>query len=152
ERFRVRSQVGARLRAMSAKQRIKLGAVVFVAGALVFIVASAYLVARGWPNWLAGAVGGIAFPVLPVAWHIWGEPKPRAKLSAAANVKAPTKKTHTSPADRFLFRMLGAAVLVIGPMIAVGRFDVARAPFHHGLWFIPSGDDAPAASKSDAAM
>jgi hypothetical protein len=127
---------------MSARQRVKLGAIVAVLGALVFVVASAYLVARAWPAWLAGTVGAVAFPVLPIAWHLWAERKRRAKLAAAANVKAPTKRSSSSPADRFLFRMVGAAVLVIGPMIAVGRFEVVRAAWHHGLWFLPGGDDA----------
>jgi hypothetical protein len=30
------------------------------------------------------------------------------------------------------------AAVVIGPMIAVGRFNVVRATWRHGLWFVPT--------------
>ena len=122
----------------NVRRRILFGVTVAITGALMFIVASAYLVARGWPTWLAGAIGAAAFPVLPVAWHVVGERRRTARRAAA---KVPPKSSLTG-AERFQLRLVAVVVLVIGPMVAVGRLDVVRAAWHHGLWFVPTPSDA----------
>ena len=40
-------------------------------------------------------------------------------------------------ADRYWVRFGVVALVVIGPMIYKGRGQVARAVWHHGLWFVP---------------
>ena len=118
---------------------LALGAV----GAIVFVVASAYVVSRDLPAWLAGAIGALAFPIGPIAWHVVGERGRRARLALE---KKPPKSSLTA-IDRLWLRVAGAAIVVIGPMIAVGGFDVARATWHHATWWVPS---APRLASSDA--
>lgn len=120
------------------RQRLATALVVAVVGAVMFVVASAYLVARDQPRWLAGAVGALAFPLLPMTWHVIGERRRRAR-SATVEQPAPRKAASSlAGIDRFWLRLAAVAIVVIGPMIAIGRFDVARAAWHHGLWFVPA--------------
>jgi hypothetical protein len=121
------------------------GVVLVVFGAAVFLFASAYLIARGQPRWLAGAVGALAFPVLPVAWHVIGERRRRARIAAA---KTPPK-TSLSPGDRYVLRAVAVAAVVLGPMFAIGRFEVVRAAWSHKLWFIPGPHVDPIESAED---
>lgn len=116
------------------RQRFVFGVLAALVGAVMFIVASAYIVFRGYPHWLAGIVGALAFPVGPLAWHLFGERSRKKKLAAAK--KPPT--TSLTAGDRYWLRTLGVALLVLGPMIAIGRFDVARATWRNGLWFVPT--------------
>jgi hypothetical protein len=126
---------GARLDGVSnRRQRFVFGLVATLVGALLFVVASAYLVFRGQPQWLAGVVGGLAFPVLPVTWHLLGERARRRKQAAA---KTPSKSTLTG-GDRYWLRFVAVAALALGPMIAIGKLDVARAAWRHGLWWLPT--------------
>jgi hypothetical protein len=114
-------------------QRFVFGISVTLVGVLMFTVASAYIVFRGWPHWLAVGVGALAFPVGPLTWQLLGERSRKKKLAAA---KTPPKTTLTA-GDRYWLRCVGVALLVLGPMIAIGRFDVARATWRHGLWWVP---------------
>jgi hypothetical protein len=108
-----------------------IGLVVF--GIAVFMLASAYLVERGQPKWLAGAVGALAFPVLPVVWQAIGERRRRARLAAAKT----QPKGSLAPGDRYIMRAVAVAVLVLGPMFAVGGLGVLRAGWNHKPWFVP---------------
>jgi hypothetical protein len=115
-------------------QRFVFGIAVVLCGLLMFLVASAYMVFRGYPHWLAAGVGALAFPVGPLSWHFLGE---RSRKKKAAAAKAPAKETLTA-GDRYWLRCAAVALIVIGPMIAIGRFDVARATWRHGLWWFPT--------------
>ena len=108
-----------------------IGLVVF--GFAVFMLASAYLVARDQPKWLAAAVGALGFPVVPVLWHILGERRRRARLSTE---KTPPKTT-LAAGDRYLLRAFVVAAAVLAPMFVIGRFAVIRAAWDHKTWFIP---------------
>jgi hypothetical protein len=110
------------------------GVVATLVGAVGFVVASAYVVLRGQPHWLAAAVGALAFPVGPLAWHLLGERARRRKLAAA---KTPSKSTLTA-GDRYWLRFAAVALLVIGPMVAIGKLDVVRGVWRHGLWWWPT--------------
>lgn len=116
------------------RQRFVFGLAALLVGALMFVVASAYLVFRGQPAWLAAIVGALAFPVLPVTWQLLGE---RARKRKQAAAKTPAKASLTA-SDRYWLRCVGVALLVIGPMIAIGKLDVARAVWRHGLWWLPT--------------
>lgn len=116
------------------RQRFVFGVLAALVGAVMFIVASAYIVFRGYPHWVAAIVGALAFPVGPLAWHLLGERSRKKKLAAAK--KPPTSSL--TAGDRYWLRTIGVALLVIGPMIGIGRFDVARATWRHGLWFVPT--------------
>jgi hypothetical protein len=120
------------------RRRIVFGLTAVLVGAIAFTVASSYIVFRGFSPWLAAAVGVLAFPIGPLAWHLVGERSHARKLAAASIVaKAPPKTTLTA-GDRYWLRFVGVALVVLGPMIAVGRFDVARAAWRHGLWWWPT--------------
>ena len=113
-----------------------IGLVVF--GLLVFMVASAYLVSRDQPKWLAAAVGALAFPVLPVLWHVLGERRRRIRLAAE---KTPPKTT-LAPGDRYLLRAVVVAAAVLAPMFVIGRFSVIRGAWENKAWFLPDDFDA----------
>ncbi len=115
------------------RQRSIFGVLVVVLGALLFVVSSAFVIDRGYPKVLAAIVGGLAFPVLPVAWQIWGERRRKARLAEA---KKPSKSQLTGR-DRFWFRFIATALLIVGPMVAMQKFGVVRAATKHGLWFLP---------------
>lgn len=112
-----------------------LGLVVF--GLAVFLFASAYLISRDQPKWLAAAVGALAFPVLPVLWHVIGERRRRQRL---ASDKTPPKTT-LAPGDRYLLRAFVVAAAVLGPMFVIGKFAVVRAAWDYKLWFLPDNFD-----------
>ncbi|HEY5922254.1 MAG TPA: hypothetical protein VIV11_11315 [Kofleriaceae bacterium] len=116
------------------RQRFVFGVLATLVGAVMFEVASSYIVFRGLPLWLAAAVGVLAFPLGPVTWQLLGERSRKKKLAAA---KTPPKTTLTA-GDRYWLRCVGVALIVIGPMIAIGRFDVARAVWRNGLWWWPT--------------
>ncbi|MEO8844005.1 MAG: hypothetical protein ABI591_11190 [Kofleriaceae bacterium] len=115
------------------RQRSIFGVLVVVLGALVFLVSSAFIIDRGYPKVLAAIVGGLAFPVLPVAWQAWGE---RSRAKKQAEAKKPSTSTLTG-FDRFWLRFVVIAAAVIGPMIGMAKFGVVHAAIRHGLWFIP---------------
>ena len=102
-------------------------------GALTFLAASAFVISRDQPKWLAAIVGALAFPVLPVVWHAVGERKRKQRIAAA---KVPPKST-LAAADRYLLRAVVVALAVIGPMVAIGGFGFVRAMWTHKAWFIP---------------
>jgi hypothetical protein len=108
-----------------------IGAV--VAGLLVFLVASAYLISRDQPKWLAAAVGALGFPVLPLAWQIFGEHRRKRAIAAA---KTPPKST-LSAGDRYVMRAFVVTLAVLGPMFVAGRFDVLRGAWNNKTWFLP---------------
>src|SRR5690349_15881568 len=96
-----------------AKQRIVFGALFVLLGALLFWIASAYVVDHDYNRIAAAIVGGLAFPVLPVVWHVIGERRRRTKV--AAMKQAP--KTTLAATDRYWLRFTAVALVVLGPMI-----------------------------------
>ncbi len=118
----------------NVRHRIVFGVLLAVLGAAAFLVASSYVVDRGYSKILAGIAGALAFPVLPVAWHAWGE---RQRARKRAETKKPAKSSFTG-ADRYWLRFGVVVLLVIGPMVYASRSEVLRAPFRHGLWFVPT--------------
>ncbi len=111
-------------------------------GALSFEIASSYIVSRELPIGLAIAVGALAFPVAPLIWQLVGERRRKRKQAAA---KMPSKSTLTA-GDRYWLRFFAVTLLVIGPMVAISKLGVVRAPLHHGLWWLPAGGE-PSAPK-----
>ncbi len=126
---------------MSRFRRRSLFAVlVIVLGALLFVISSAFVIdrlaeGRGYGKVLAAIVGGLAFPVLPVAWQIWGERRRTRNLVEAKQ----TSKSQLTSIDRYWFRFVGVALLIVGPMVAMQGFGVVRAAIKHGTWFVPAG-------------
>ena len=118
----------------NVRSRIVFGVLLVVLGAAAFLVASAYVIDRGYSKILAGVVGALAFPVLPVAWHAWAE---RRRTRARAEAKKPAKSS-TTGADRYWMRFVIAVAVVIGPMIYMSRVQVLRAAFRHATWFVPT--------------
>ncbi len=104
-----------------------------VFGAVVFFLATGYLIERGIPRWVAAGFGALAFPVLPVVWHLIGERRRRARVAAA---KAPPKNA-LAPGDRYLLRAIAVTVLVLGPMFALGGLGVVKAGWRHKAFFLP---------------
>jgi hypothetical protein len=118
----------------NVRHRLIFGVLLAVLGAAAFFIASAYVVDKGYSKILAGIVGALAFPVLPVVWQIWGE---RRRTAKRAEAKKPAKSSLTG-ADRYWMRFGVVALVVIGPMIYASRIEVLRAPFRQGLWFVPT--------------
>lgn len=134
---------------MAAKPRVGFLLAVFVAGIVLFIVPSAWLYARGVP-WVLCAIGGaLAFPLLPVGWHLWAERK-RAK-AAAVPTKGPVKPKTTAltGGDRFTMRLITVAVVALGPLLFFRFGQTLRAVRDHGAWFIPKAPPAPRTFKGD---
>ncbi|HEY0253430.1 MAG TPA: hypothetical protein VGC41_17975, partial [Kofleriaceae bacterium] len=121
------------------KPRLIFGVLLVVLGALMFTIASAFVVARGYPKILAGVVGALAFPVLPVAWHAWGERRRKQRFAEAAATpkgKQP-KQGNLTGRDRFWLRFIGVAIVILGPMIYVARASIVKSTIDHALWFMP---------------
>ena len=118
-------------------------ALAWIGGALacvaMFEIPSAYAAARGAPWWLCLTIGLLVFPVLPVAWHIYGERNGR------------DKKRQTTRLERFVLRTAAIAVLVIGGLVAFARGDTWRGIRNHTLWMIP-GDGPGLLTTSDAVI
>jgi hypothetical protein len=128
---------------VSEARRVPIGFVVLVAvmGIVMFLVPSAYAAARGAPVWLSATLGGLAFPVLPLAWQIFGERRRRARMAAA---KAPAKGVLTR-GDRFVFRCLTVALVAVVPVFALGGKSALSSVWHNVGWFIPTTPPEPAA-------
>jgi hypothetical protein len=128
---------------VSEARRVPIGFVVLVAvmGIVMFLVPSAYAAARGAPVWLSAVLGGLAFPVLPLAWQIFGERRRRARMAAA---KAPGKGVLTR-GDRFVFRCLTVALVAVVPVFALGGKSALSSVWHNVGWFIPTTPPEPAA-------
>lgn len=104
---------------------------------VMFDVPAAYAFVRGAPPWLALIAGLLVFPVLPVTWHVVRERSRRAAAAAAVAAKKPVRKTQTTGWERFTFRTIVVAVVVIGSLIGFDRRNVWRGVRHHALWMIP---------------
>jgi hypothetical protein len=122
------------------RQRAVFGVSVLVLGAVLFILASAFVIDRHYSPILAAIVGGLAFPVAPALWHLLGERGRTRKLADVKPVKgAPAPKPSTLTGfDRYWMRFVGVAIVVLAPMFIIARTGVFRAAIHHGLWFIPT--------------
>ena len=125
----------------NAKQRVVFGMSMVLAGLLLVVVASAYVVDRGWGKIAAAVIGLAAWPVAPVAWHAFGERR-RAKRLAAAKVPA---KSALTGFDRYWMRFVVIAIAVLAPMFYASGRGVFGAVGRHGLWFWPRAlvDEVP---------
>lgn len=112
-------------------RKVGLGLLALLACVAMFDIPSAFASTRGAPWGLALAVGLLVFPVLPLAWHIWGE-------------RDKTKKRQTTKGERFALRTATIAILSIGGLIAFARGETWRAMRHHALWMLP--DDVASAA------
>ena len=112
-----------------------IGMVLF--GALTFLAASAFVISRDQPKWLAAVVGALAFPVLPAVWHILGERKRKQRIAAAVDRRLGPPKSALAASDRYLLRAIVVTLAVIGPMVAIGGFGFVRGVWTHKGWFIP---------------
>jgi hypothetical protein len=119
------------------RQRSIFGGLVVVLGALLFLVASAFIVDRGYPKVLAGIVGGLAFPVLPVAWHVWAE-RARKRKQAEAQKPGKASKSTLTGYDRFWVRFVVVAAVIVGPMIYMQKLGVIGAVKRHATWMVPA--------------
>jgi hypothetical protein len=135
---------------MAARPRVGFLLGVFVAGIVLFIVPSAWLYARGVPWGLCALGGALAFPLLPVGWHLWAERK-SAKAAAVVPTKGPAKpKTSALTAgDRFTMRLVVVAVVALGPLLFFRFGQTLRSVRDHGAWFIPKAPPAPRTFKGD---
>ena len=101
--------------------------------AATFDVTSALVIERGRSPWLALAVGLLAFPIGPVAWHLASKVKGWARLRN---------------------RTLACAVLAFVAMIGIARMHVWNAVHDHLVWFLPdhsvwfAGDPPPPGSRA----
>ena len=113
--------------------RILTALAVVVAAFAVFDVPSAFAVARGAPWWLALAIGVVAFPLAPVAWHVLGERNRRRERAAA---KVPPKSS-TTGWDRLALRAGAVGLVAIVGLSLLAGGQVLFALRHHALWFVP---------------
>ncbi|HUQ05837.1 MAG TPA: hypothetical protein VM261_25220 [Kofleriaceae bacterium] len=134
---------------MAARPRVGFLLGVIAAGLVLFLLPSAWLHARGVPYILCWIGGAIAFPLLPVGWHVWAERK-RAK-AAAVPTKGPVKPATSTltPADRFTMRLILVAVVALGPLLFFRFGQTWRAVRDHGTWFVPEAPPAPRTFKGD---
>ena len=123
----------------NVRSRVVFGVLLTILGAATFLVVAAFALDHVSSTIFAAIVGGLAFPVLPVVWHIVGE---RRRTQRRAVMKAPPKTSLTG-GDRFWMRFAAVVLVVIGPMVAIGRGGVVRAVWRHGLWFIPAAEPGP---------
>ncbi len=99
----------------------------------MFDLPSAYVIARGWPVWLALTLGLLTFPVVPLGWHAWGERARKRRLAAA---KTPPKAV-TTGWERLALRGGTVGVLAIGLLLVADRGGTWTAVKHHALWVLP---------------
>jgi hypothetical protein len=121
------------------RARLGFGLVVALLGALLFIVASAYVVDHGYAKVAAAIVGALAFPVAPLGWHFVAERRRGKRLADAKS----TPKAMLTGHDRFWLRFVLVALAVLGPMFASSRLGVFGAVWRHGLWFVPEKAPRP---------
>jgi hypothetical protein len=92
---------------------------------LLFLAPSAYAIHRGLPRWAAATIGGIAF-LLPLVWHLVGERRRR---------KAATKSSLTG-GDRLTLRLIAAALVTIGPLVALDGGGLWTAGRERATWWL----------------
>jgi len=95
----------------------------------LFLVPSAWLVHHGQSRWLALAVGLVAFPLLPLGWHLWAER--RRKRAALAST--------LTPRDRLLFRLIAVALVAIVPLLVFARRTTWTAVKQNWGWYLHWG-------------
>lgn len=135
---------------MAARPRVGFVLGVIAAGVVLFLVPSAWMHARGVPYILCWLGGALAFPLLPVGWHVYAERK-RAKAAAAPPAKGvarPAASTLTG-GDRFTMRLIAVAVLVLGPLLFFRFGQTWRAVRDDATWFIPETPPGPRSLKGD---
>jgi hypothetical protein len=140
---------------MSEGRRVTAGIVLAVVGALVFELCGAWLFARGLPWWTALAGALLAFPVVPLAWHLFGERKRRRRLATAAASAKPGVKAKPgtlTAGDRFTMRLVAVALMALGPLVFFRGGQVWRAFRDHPGWFVPQGPPSPRSVRGDARL
>lgn len=134
---------------MAARPRVGFLLGVIAAGVVLFLLPSAWMYSRGLPYVVCWLGGVLAFPLLPVGWHLWAERK-RAKV-AAAPTKVPVKSTSSpiTAGDRFTMRLIAVAILALGPLLFFRFGQTLRAVRDHAAWFIPTSPPGPRTFKGD---
>ncbi len=125
---------------------------VLVAGFVLFLVPSAWLHARGVPYVLCWLGGALAFPLLPVGWHLLAERRrTRAAAAAAASAKGPKPAASSTltGGDRFVMRLALVALVALGPLVFFRFGQTWRAVRDHATWFVPEAPPAPRTFKGD---
>lgn len=105
------------------------GVLIAVVCVALFLVPSAWLIHLGWSRWLALAAGLIAFPVLPVGWHLVAER--RRKRDAV--------KSSLTPNDRFLMRLVAVVLVAIVPLVVFARGRTWTAVKENWTWYLDWG-------------
>jgi hypothetical protein len=128
-------------------RRVPIGFVllVVVLGAVMFVVPSAFAASRGAPWWLCMTAGALAFPVLPVGWHLFSERRRRARRAAA---KTPSTTVLTG-GDRFVIRCLAVGIVAVGPAFVLDGKGAFSTVANNVGWIIPP---TPWPGHSDAAL
>lgn len=117
---------------------------------LLFVVPSAWIVHREWPRWLAAAIGLLAFPVLPVGWHLLAERRRRRKVAEPAKPGKPPREG-LSAHDRFLLRLLAVSAVFLLPLAVFDRGGAWDAIRDDGIWFARWGGGEPATPPATSA-
>ena len=104
--------------------------------AALFLLPSAWLIDHGQSGWLALAVGLLAFPVVPLAWHF---------LAERRRARAEGKKSSLTRGDRFVGRLIAVALVALGPLLVFTPGGTWGAVKRHPAWFLDwgGGDDDP---------
>src|SRR5450755_2600024 len=101
--------------------------VLAVTGAGVWLSSSLAVYLNG-PRWLAGALGLLAFPVLPLAWEA---------RAAARRAKGPlARPPFFTVWDRIVLRTLAVNVVVVGILLARWPATSFAALATRGDWFL----------------
>jgi hypothetical protein len=109
------------------ESRVRAVVVIAIVGVAAMLVPSAYAAHHGLPHWAAAAIALVAFPVLPLAWHLVGERRRRRRGAA---------KRGLTGTDRFVLRAIAVALVAIAPLVALAPGGVWRALRHDGLWWL----------------
>ncbi len=137
---------------MAARPRVGFVVGVIVAGLVLFLVPSAWLHARGMPYAVCLVAGLLAFPLLPVGWHVWAERKrgvAAASAKPAAKVASKSATSSLSGGDRFTMRFAAVALLALGPLLFFRPGQTWRAVRHDATWFIPTSPPGPRSLAGD---
>ena len=117
------------------------GVLIAVVCVALFLVPSAMLIHLGWSRWLALAAGLIAFPLLPVGWHLLAER--RRKRDAV--------KSSLTSHDRFFMRLVAVVLVTIVPLVVFARGRTWTAVKENWTWYLDwGGGDEDAGSWETA--
>ncbi len=114
----------------------KLGfaALAIAAPCLGMWIGSSLATAADRPVWVPLLVGGLCFPILPIAWEAWGTWRRRRRGNTSRRI--------LTLFDRLLLRTLTINVVFVGGLLASFPTTVFSALSERGDWML-EGRDAP---------